>query len=129
MASRFKVVASLAEAFAARCVADGGPLVAYRVGIVDETFALLDESSFEEPSAFDPASFIGDPGCACYLLVQQPSRKQWTIVSYVPDGGRIKDRTGTSTPSKTITNEQLRESAKNGRLPLESLGGALGGHI
>ncbi|KAJ1638219.1 hypothetical protein T492DRAFT_900337 [Pavlovales sp. CCMP2436] len=90
MAARFKVDAGLTEAF--RGVTDGGPLVAYRVGIVDETFALLGTSLFEEPSAFEPAAFVGDAGCACYLLVQQPSRKQWTIVSYVPDAARIKDR-------------------------------------
>jgi hypothetical protein len=96
MAAKFRASPELAAAFASHHAADGSAdgdaLLAYRVCIVDETFALLQTTTFSEPAQFAPSTLVGDEGGACYMLVQQPSRKQWTIVSYVPDTSRVKDR-------------------------------------
>lgn len=92
MAARFTAAPELGQAFASHSYAEGTPLIAYRVGIVDEVFTVLEKTTFAEPAGFAPTTFVGDAGGACYLLVQQPSRKLWTIVSYVPETSRVKDR-------------------------------------
>lgn len=92
MAARFKAAPELLQAFAGHDPAEDAPLVAYRVSIASEAFTIVEKATFSEPVGFAAASFVGDSGGACYLLVQQPSRKLWTIVSYVPETSRVKDR-------------------------------------
>lgn len=92
MAARFKAAPELLQAFAGHDPAEDGPLVAYRVSIASEAFTIVEKATFSEPAGFAAASFVGNSGGACYLLVQQPSRKLWTIVSYVPETSRVKDR-------------------------------------
>mmetsp|Transcript_4207 Transcript_4207/g.10840 ORF Transcript_4207/g.10840 Transcript_4207/m.10840 type:complete len:390 (+) Transcript_4207:45-1214(+) len=90
-AARFRASKPLLDAFASH-VEDDGELAAYCVTIVDEAYTVAKSARFSEPNDLDPKALLSDEGAACFLLVQQPSRKQWCMVSFIPESCRVRDR-------------------------------------
>lgn len=90
-AARFRASKELLDAFASQGE-DAAELAAYCVTIADETYKLTKSARFSEPSEMSATALLSDEGAACFLLVQQPSRKQWSLVSYIPESCRVRDR-------------------------------------